>query len=401
MLGEVAVPTTRHQWLKEQLERQARRERGIEARGHGHVVLLELREHTPDAAELQGGRIVDVGDERAWLEIPQVGRTEAEAYVVSGFHEQAHVAKSISALIGDVGAVRAAEAPPDTLAAVAAEPRREVRVAAVPDDHATAGAIRVVGGRMPRRERSRRNVVVQGDFTEDTALQIGAIAVVVELLLSAEDHRGAAIPGAWPGPGTHDAPLHPLVVRPRERGEVVHFEARALPVLRRLETPVAALLGEASVQPIAAKRSARRIIPEVEQAVVPRRTVRPLEVVRARLLRPPNGPGVAHDFRHRDLAHERVASLAPVVLDVGPDYPGTPPEPARVRRVRQDAVGQRRDQTDARVTLPEVLPHAADEVVRPWFHAAGEHLAARGGSRHVPGRHAIRERLQHRDGEST
>ncbi len=76
----------------------------------------------------------------------------------------------------------------------------------------------------------------------DLGLEVGLVAVIVELLLSTAKDDRIAIPASWSTPLPADVGVHPLVIRATQERQVVHLETRAPPVLRRLPEPVPCFL---------------------------------------------------------------------------------------------------------------------------------------------------------------
>src|SRR5665811_1040947 len=118
----------------------------------------------------------------------------------------------------------------------------------------------------------------------DLRLEIGLVAIIIELLLpAAKDHR-IAIPASRSRPLTTHVRIHPLVIGAIQEGQVVHLETGATPVLGCLPKPVPGVLSYSGVKAIALKRCSVGIVLGTEDSVAGYATVWTLEVMRAGLL---------------------------------------------------------------------------------------------------------------------
>ncbi len=249
-------------------------------------------------------------------------------------------------------------------------------------------------------EAADSDVVRQRDTSPDLRLKVGAIALVVECGLAAHDCCGVAIPARGLRPLPEHVRHHPLVAGAAQRSEVVHLEAGAAPVLLRFPQPVAALLRQARIQPVAAQRRPRGIVANVEQTVARLRPERTLEVVRAAELRPAHGGRVAPDLRDGELRPERVGAIAPVVQHVHTTQLRVTAQPRDFGGIAHEAVRGRPDDADARVSAAEVLAQTSHKVVGQRLGLAFQHGRAWCGARDVTRVRAIGQRVEERDGES-
>src|SRR5205085_12293113 len=107
------------------------------------------------------------------------------------------------------------------------------RVVVVPDalhDGTTARESVVVHRMVAEPEVSHHPVVRELDAVERILFEIGSIAVVVELLLSAVAQKRRAIKTARLEPLPREIAVHPPIVDAADDREVIHLEARAAPV---------------------------------------------------------------------------------------------------------------------------------------------------------------------------
>ena len=240
-------------------------------------------------------------------------------------------------------------------------------------------------------------VVGELDRVVGLPLEVGAEPVVVELLLSAGDGEHAAIELPRLGPVPREVEAHPAIVGAIQEGEVVHLEAGAAPVGLGLPLPRSVLLRQPRVQPVAAHRRRRGIVDRAEQPVRRHLAVGTLEVVRARPLGELDGV--------RRPAHVGQGECpAPPVRAVVPRVAPVDPRGARVAAqlagehgvVTEPAHGVGRHDADRRRALPQLLAHAAHEVVGQRLHGLRE-LGLTGGGEIARG-FASGHRVEHADG---
>src|SRR4051812_20538614 len=194
-------------------------------------------------------------------------------------------------------------------------------------------------------------------------LRIGAVAIVVELLLAAEQPGDLAIPGSGRRPLASDIGVHPLVVRLAEERQVVRLKTRATPVLSRLPEPESVVLCQAGVKTVALQRARARPISCIEQSIGGVAAVRALEVVRARLLCCVHHRCRPCHVRKQCGPDPRILTLAPAVIPVDPRFLGMAAQPVAFDRVAELTLGGGEARTDRRRTLVEILLDAPDQIV--------------------------------------
>src|SRR5207244_10186473 len=94
------------------------------------------------------------------------------------------------------------------------------------------------------REAANFPVVEEYVLVVRLRLRVCPVSVVVELLLRSDEPGYLPIPRSRRHPLTADVRVHPLVVGAAQEREIVHLEAGAAPVLRRLPQPEPIVLGD-------------------------------------------------------------------------------------------------------------------------------------------------------------